>query len=494
MGDPSAVEHQALDGWELIEHLPDAVLVHRDGVIVFANRAMEALVGAARRDQVVGRRTEAFFHPGDAGQIAERRRRLAAGEALPYGHQRIVALDGRERMAQVSSRLVSRDGPTFQVVLRDVTDQWRAAALLQAITESTPNSIIAQDLEGRLTFANRAALEVLGRPLEAVLGKTDGDLVGGAELAEAIGANTRRVLESGETETFEEVVHGQDGPHRFLATKAPLRDATGRPDGVVVVAKDVTDLRRAEARLAIAGRLAALGTLVAGVTHEVSGPLAVVKASHQCAAEDLARLLEAVRRAPPGPGPLAEALDAIGGALRDVRTGVDRMTAVPRDIGRFASPSAERTRVPLGEVVASAVRWLSAEVAPWADLRVHDLGAPDVVAARGQLEQVVINLVVNAAKATRPGARGEVTVRLGPGPGGAARLEVSDRGVGIPPALLGRIFDPFFTTRAPGEGSGLGLAICHAIVTAHGGAITAASEAGVGTCFVVELPGLPAEA
>ncbi len=480
---------------ELFEHLPDAAFVHRAGRIELANRAMLALVGADGPGQVVGQPAEAFFHPGDAAEIAERRRRLLRGEAVPLSHQRVRSLDGREIVAQVASRLVDPAGPTFQVVLRDVTEPWRREVLLQAITDSTPNSILAKDLEGRLTYANRAAQRAVGRSLEELVGRTDAEVVGGPEVAAPLEANTRRVFSTGETETFEEVIHGPGGPQRFLATKAPLRDVAGRLTGMVVVAKDVTDLRRVEAQLAISRRLAALGTLVAGVAHEVNGPLGVVVASHQCASDDLARLLAALGAGvPPPPEELRRVLVEVQGALRDVRAGTDRMAAVVRDLYRFSSPNAARARVRLGEVVEGARRWLPAAVAERADLRVEDLGAPEVEGAQGQLEQVVVNLVVNAAKATRPGTRGEVTVRVGGGAGGSARLEVADRGVGMDPATLDRIFDPFFTTRAPEEGTGLGLAICHAIVTAHGGTITAASAPGEGTSVVVALPGLAAGA
>jgi signal transduction histidine kinase len=110
------------------------------------------------------------------------------------------------------------------------------------------------------------------------------------------------------------------------------------------------------------------------------------------------------------------------------------------------------------------------------------------MASPGQIEQVVMNLVGNAAKATPRGERGVIEVRVGPGSPGMARLEVADRGVGIAPELLGRIFDPFFTTREVGQGSGLGLSICHAIVSDHGGTLTVESEVGTGSVFRLELP------
>jgi signal transduction histidine kinase len=118
------------------------------------------------------------------------------------------------------------------------------------------------------------------------------------------------------------------------------------------------------------------------------------------------------------------------------------------------------------------------------------------MASPGQIEQVIVNLVTNAAKATPAGKHGEVVIRTSTASPGMARLEVIDHGTGIAPAILGRIFEPFFTTRQVGEGkgAGLGLAVCHAIVTSHGGTLTVESEVGKGSTFRMELPAAPAEA
>jgi signal transduction histidine kinase len=116
---------------------------------------------------------------------------------------------------------------------------------------------------------------------------------------------------------------------------------------------------------------------------------------------------------------------------------------------------------------------------------------PDVMAAEGQVEQVVVNLLSNACLAIPEGRAGEVVVRLRRSPPGQARMEVSDNGVGIRPENMQRIFDPFFTTRAPGQGTGLGLSICSAIVDAHGGTLTVESEVDKGSIFRMELPTEP---
>jgi len=111
-----------------------------------------------------------------------------------------------------------------------------------------------------------------------------------------------------------------------------------------------------------------------------------------------------------------------------------------------------------------------------------------VHASAGQLEQVVVNLVTNAAFAIPPDRRGEISIRIFTSASGRAVLEVKDNGRGVDPATIERIFDPFFTTRDVGQGMGLGLPVCHAIVSAHGGTLTAESLVGEGSTFRVELP------
>ncbi len=146
------------------------------------------------------------------------------------------------------------------------------------------------------------------------------------------------------------------------------------------------------------------------------------------------------------------------------------------------------------DIVDGAMRWLPATVARSASIQVENGGAQDVMASGGQIEQILVNLVTNAAKATPAGQRDTVIVRVGPGLAGMSRMEVIDHGTGIDPAIRDHIFDPFFTTRPVGleRGTGLGLAICQAIAIAHGGTLTFESEVGKGSTFRLELPAAPA--
>jgi signal transduction histidine kinase len=247
----------------------------------------------------------------------------------------------------------------------------------------------------------------------------------------------------------------------------------------------------------MAQRLAAMGTLVSGVAHEINNPLAAVTAGEGVALEE-ARTL---RSRFDVPAPLdreagRRQLDVVVEALEDATEGSKRIARIVKDLATFANPDPRRTQLNLLDIVTTAVRWIPKALAQGVDIRVEDGRAPPVVASGGQIEQVVVNLITNAAKATPSGQHGAILVRTGPGNPGMARIEVIDHGSGIAPEIRDRIFEPFFTTRRAGigRGAGLGLAICHAIVSDHGGTITVESEVGKGSTFRLELPAAPAKA
>lgn len=234
-----------------------------------------------------------------------------------------------------------------------------------------------------------------------------------------------------------------------------------------------------QSRLAFADRMASVGTLAAGVAHELNNPLLYVLSNLRLTREELeaADPAEWTQRA------IQQLDEAIQGAVR--------MQNIVRDLKTFSRPDDEQSNdADLREVLESAINMCSNEVRHRASLE-RDFGeTPPVAAAESRLVQVFVNLLINAAQAMpdRPEQANRIVVRTRTDEEGFAIVEVIDNGIGIDPDRLSRVFDPFFTTKGMSEGTGLGLSICRNIVEDVGGTIEAQSEAGNGTTFIVRLP------
>ncbi len=247
--------------------------------------------------------------------------------------------------------------------------------------------------------------------------------------------------------------------------------------------------RRAEpARLAAADRLVSLGTLAAGIAHEINNPLTYV----------LFHLHSVLRMIPDlavDPSRADQAADLLRGAL----DGAERIRDITRGIRLFARgeqphPETLDVRGPL----EAALRLAGTQLRHRARLVREDGAVPFVVADEGSLAQVFLNLVTNAIHAVPEGADApgaelaEIRIVTGTSAGGWAMVEIIDQGPGIPEHLMARVFEPFFTTKPVGEGTGLGLSISHGLVRAQGGRLTLDSAPGAGTTARVMLP--PADA
>jgi signal transduction histidine kinase len=242
---------------------------------------------------------------------------------------------------------------------------------------------------------------------------------------------------------------------------------------------------RATAHLVVADRMATVGTLAAGVAHEINNPLAYMTAALEFLHEELVTLEKSVPS-----GRLGEAAQA----LAEAREGAGRVKHVVRDLKTFSRVEEERrTRVDLQPVIESSINMAFNEIKYRARL-VKDYGpTPPIFANEARLGQVFLNLLINAAQAIPEGRTHENEIRITTRTDdeGRAVVEVKDTGSGISPAIIGRIFDPFFTTKPIGVGTGLGLSITRNIVRALGGEVTAESKVGQGTTFRVTLPAAP---
>ncbi len=250
-------------------------------------------------------------------------------------------------------------------------------------------------------------------------------------------------------------------------------------------------------QLLLSERMAAAGTLAAGVAHEINNPLAVAAANLDFAAAMLARLANAAREVGESEsaaglvGAVVDCLGQVEEPIRDMREALQRIRDIVRDVKLFSRPGDDlKGTLDVRRVIDSSCRMARNEIRHRARLEKNYSDVPLVEANESRIGQVILNLIVNAAQAMPEGHAEDnvIRVRAGTWHDGRAVVEVRDTGSGIAPDDLPKIFDPFFTTKAVGEGTGLGLAISRRIVAELGGQIEVETEVGKGTAFRVLLP------
>jgi DNA-binding response OmpR family regulator len=243
-------------------------------------------------------------------------------------------------------------------------------------------------------------------------------------------------------------------------------------------------------------RMASLGTLAAGIAHEINNPLTYVIANLQLVEQALAGAPQSPRasaRATPTAGDVQQPDrdDGLSARLRNALEGAERIRNIVADVKTFARAADDhRTLIDVRGVMDSAIRVVFAEIRQKAQVVKEYTHVSLVMANAGQLGQVFVNLLLNAAYAVGDSGPDHNVIRVSvrtPSPG-QVLIEVSDSGRGIPTEETSRIFEPFFTTKPVGVGTGLGLSICHGIVQSLGGNISVESEIGRGTTFRITLP------
>ena len=390
-----------------------------------------------------------------------------------------------------------RDAPPSPRLLPSRADPGSDEAYrLQAVLDALPVPIFFKDTSGRYLGFNVAFERYLGIPRERLLGGTVRD-VAPPDLAEVYRKADEALLHGGGEQIYEARVAWADGSRRDVVFhKALFHDAAGNVAGIVGAMLDVTGQRvaergRHEALETARGaqRLASIGTLTAGVAHELNNPLTFVL-------ENVAHVAEVVGRLRGAPA-AADAWDEALQALDDALEGAERMRDILRDLRTLARPDERQGgATEVRAVLEQAAALASNEVRPRARLVWDVADVPAVRGSEGRLGQVFVNLIVNAAHAIPEGSPGDQVIRLSAARRGDGQVAISvlDSGAGIPPEHLSRVFDPFFTTKADGLGTGLGLWVCRNIVTALGGSMEVESEVGRGTTFRVVLPAAEREA
>jgi PAS domain S-box-containing protein len=375
--------------------------------------------------------------------------------------------------------------------------------VLRTMIDMIPACIYAKDAQSRFTAANKLVANRMGVEPEQLIGKTDFDFFP-REMAEKFFNDEQALLKSGKPLIdCEEVAHDStSGQDRVLITsKIPLHDEYGRLTGVVGIGFDITERKEVEARMASSDRLESIGRLAAGVAHEINTPIQYLNDSVSFIREGVGELLAyidklhaALPQKPAGDDDIEYMREELPPALTRVADGLSRIAEIVRSMKHFShADQSEMGEVDLNAAIASTLVIARSEYKDCADLETFYGEIPKVTCHGGQINQVVLILVVNSAHAVadvvkKNGGRGRLVVQTSL-KGEFVEIAISDTGGGIPEAIRERIFDPFFTTKEVGRGTGQGLSIArNVIVKGHGGELDFETAIGTGTTFYVRLP------
>ena len=469
----------------MVESSTDGILLTDPlGRITYLSPGAERLLGV-EPGELLGSPAMPRIHPEDARVI----KRPDPGETVINLH-RSIHKDGRFRWFEAYTTNLAHEATIAAHVtnFRDVTERHeadeklrRSEANFRTLIERLPTATLVHRA-GSFVYVNPAAVAMLGwdRP---------SDLIGRGAIEfvhpddqETIRQAMAQTTTSGASGSIEVRMIRRDGRTVIVEGKSVLLDYDGEPTHVVL-ANDVTERREMFARMAVADRMLSVGTLAAGVAHEINNPLAYVAANLQILASELPKMLY-------GEGESRFSREELESVLNDAQEGAQRVSAIVRDLRALArSEDNANTPVDVLHVLASSIKMTHNEIRHRARIVQSYAEVPPVIANASRLGQVFLNLLVNAAHAIEDGHAdvNEVRIRVR-ADDARVYVEIEDTGVGIPASVLPRIFDPFFTTKPAGVGVGLGLSICDRIVEAFGGTISVTSKLGFGSTFRVALP------
>ncbi|MDA2929926.1 PAS domain S-box protein [Acidobacteria bacterium AH-259-O06] len=474
----------------LVQTLSDPVVViDVDGRIRRANKRIADLYGTENYNGVLGRQGLRFVAVGDRRKVVEKLREVFEKKATAVVEFGFVGPDRQLRdhvrdveMSVSPIRDNTGEITSFIGVMRDISERRRLEEeirIRQEAIESSIGAIIMADLQGKLKQANWSFLNLFGYNEEKeVLGK-------GFESFWTRKIPSNKIIETVHSEGMwrgELVGINQNNGEFFVdASISIILDVKDEPIGIVGFFNDITERKQTQEKMREASKMAALGEFVTGAAHEINNPIAIISGNAQYLLTkfDLKTMKETGSREFKK---MKESLEMIN--KHSLRCG-----EITRKLLAFARGGEETAIKPvklnsiLNDVLSMVEHQLElSEIT----VRKQFGRLPLVEVDPSQMNQVFMNLILNAQQAMRKG--GKLTIKTEAIDHNQVQVEVIDTGQGIPEQNLGRVFEPFFTTRQPGEGTGLGLAVTYSIIKAHGGDIKLKSKPGDGTKVMIELP------
>ena len=412
-----------------------------------------------------------------SGTIAEE---VAVAAMKAGAHDYVTKLNLKRLVPAVQREL--REAESRRERRRAEDERRKAEDRFHTLVDSLEGIVFTLDRQLRIDGVFGRGLGAGGLDDHRYLGKTVNDLLGttGDATASHETACTRAL--TGEHVLYDWAQEIAGGVRHLQISLSPI----GRQEvtGLVGLVRDISEQKKLQAHLLVTDRMASIGTLAAGVAHEINNPLASLMANLDLASREVVRLAG-------GKSPSPQSLLELEEELGDAREATQRVSQIVRDLRLFSRAAEDqRGAVDVRRILDSSIRMAWNEIRHRAKLTRDYQPVARVVANDARLGQVFLNLLINAAQAIPEGNAEGNEVKISTRPDGKDRVivEIADTGQGISESVKQRLFTPFFTTKPVGVGTGLGLSICHRIVTSLGGDISVESAEGRGAVFRVVLP------
>ncbi|MEA3297689.1 MAG: ATP-binding protein [candidate division Zixibacteria bacterium] len=361
-----------------------------------------------------------------------------------------------------------------------------------AMIDTVPAMMFLKDINHKYVTVNKAFCRLANKSADEIIGKTDYDIFLFEKADEY--HKTDQIVMNEDRCVFEheQSLEDADGKTRWISTtRVPLHDINGMVSGVVGLVQDITEQHKSHEQLMQSDKLAAIGTLAAGVAHEINNPVGFISSN----LNTMSKYLERIRSYVENTGVeddddkegILDIMTDFSDAVNESIEGTVRVKDIVTDLKSFSRvDGAKKGLVNINEGIESTLNIV------WNELKYHckvekELSnIPDLMCIPNQLNQVFMNMLLNAGHATAETA-GFIRIRTWADDINIY-VSIKDNGVGIPQINLKNIFEPFYTTKDVGKGTGLGLSLAYDIIKKHNGNIDVKSEVGVGTEFVVSLP------
>jgi len=483
----------------VVEHANQGILIAQEGMIKFSNPKISEISGYSQ-EELSSKSFIEFIHPDDRQMVFEYHLERLQGKELPHIYDfRILDKEGNIKWLEINVALITWEGrPATLNFLSDITERVRIEEALRnseeyfrSIIENALDVVFILDTNGAFRYASPSISELMGYTSEELIGKDSFKYIDPQDLAEFLEVFEEGIQKPGNTTKLEFRIRHRDGLSRNI--EVIIRSLLHIPavQGIVINARDITNRKKAEEEMSTlqeqfrrSQKMEAIGRLAGGIAHDFNNFLTVIKGYSQLSLHEL------------------KEENPLKGNLEEINRASEKAADLTRQLLSFSrSQMMEMKVIDLNTLLKNLNKMLHRVVGEDVELitfLADDLGRIKV--DPGQIEQVIMNIVVNAKDAMPSGGKlaietanvelDETYVRshIGVKPGHHVMLLVSDTGMGMGSEVKKKIFEPFFTTKEKDKGTGLGLSTVYGIVKQSGGDIWVYSEPGYGTTFKIYFP------